>query len=145
MPMLTHIDEKWVDIVPPVAPVNTVDPFLVGIFVVLLFLLIALGIFFYRRPRQRAKRALRRLARDVKTSQVETKPACFQIRQCLRAGFGQRHLYAIQWDHANHADWLIYLNQLAQYCFAAETPATAELDGVIHEALAWLNEKVVEP
>ena len=108
-----------------------------------LVVLIALGIFFYYRPRQSAKRALRKLAHAVQGSQVEIKPACFRIRQYLAQGFEQHQLQSVQLSHAHHMQWQNFLNRLSQYCFAAQPPSTAELNGIITEALDWLNKKPV--
>lgn len=142
MPTPASIDEKWMDIIPPVAPAHSADPAVTGIVVAVLLVLIGLGVFFCRRPRSRAKRALRRLARDLHASRIEIKPACYEIQRWLRSGLGQSRLQAVKWSHVDSANWLAYVNRLAQYCFGPEPPATDELDGVIHEALAWLNRKV---
>jgi len=143
MPLSAHIEDKWVDIVPPGVPVHSVETLTIVVSATLLVALIALGILFYRRPRQRAKRALRRLAHDLHRSQVDIKTACFQVKRCLRDGFGQRRLQFININQDNQGNWQSYLNRLTKCCFAAEPPTVAELDSVIHEALAWLNKKAV--
>ena len=136
------IDEKWVDIVPPVASIPTTDSITIGIFVSLV-VAIAVGIYLYRRPRWRARRSLRRLAHDLQHSRVESRQACFRIQQCLRDGFRWHRLQTLQWTDSSHADWLVFLNRLTQYCYAAGSPDVAELQGVLHEALSWLNKKAV--
>lgn len=144
MPTPTPIDEKWVDIVSPVAPPHTVDPLSIGVVAAGLLVLIGLAAMLYRRPRARAKRALRRLARDLRGARVGAKPVCVQIQQCLRSGLGRRELQFVQWRDDHRAGWLAYVNRLAQCCFAAPSPSRAELDAMIHEALAWLDRKAVE-
>jgi 7-keto-8-aminopelargonate synthetase-like enzyme len=146
MPMTppSNIDGRWVDIVPPAAPHHGVDPFVVGIVMLALLVMGVLLTFIYRRPRQRAKSALRRLARDLRRSRIEIKPACLQVRHCLHAGLGRRRLQSIQWHADLQAAWLRYLDKLGTYCFAAETPTVAELESVIREAREWLNKKAVE-
>jgi hypothetical protein len=144
MPISAQIDEKWVDILPPEVPVHSLEPLTVMVSVSLLIALITLGIYFYNRPRQRARRALRRLAYDLRRSQVDIKPACFRIRQCLGEGFRQRRLQSVQLSHDYDVEWQIYLNRLTHCCFAAEPPTAAELESVIYEALDWLNKKTVD-
>jgi hypothetical protein len=127
------IETKWVDIVPPLAPASPADPYLFVPLAVLFVALITVGIYLYLRPRQRARRALRRLYRDLRQSRVEAKAACFQVRECLRSP---------AWTHGNDAGWQAYLDRLSQYCFSAEAPDPAEADAVIAQALAWLDQKV---
>ena len=144
MPLTTHIEDRWVDIVPPDVPLTSAEPLTIVVCAMLLVALLAIGFFFYRRPRQRARRVLRRLARDLHRSRLDGKPACFRIRQCLREGFGQRRLSAVPLPPASQHDWQRYLDKLAQCCFADTSPSVSELDSVIDEALAWLNTKAVE-
>jgi hypothetical protein len=144
MPAPAQINNSWVDIVPPGVPVHSIAPWAIVLAVSILVALIALGIFFYYRPCQRAKRALRKLAHAVQGSQVEIKPACFRIRQYLAEGFEQHQLQSVQLGHAHHMQWQNFLNRLSQYCFAAQPPGTAELNGIIAEALDWLNKKPVD-
>jgi hypothetical protein len=144
MPTSVQIDEKWVDILPPEVPLHSVEPLTIMVSASLLVVLLVLGIFFYNRPRQRAKRALRRLVHDLRRSQVDIKPACFKIRQCLGEGFRQGRLQSVQLSHNHDVEWQIYLNRLTHCCFAAEPPTVAELESVIHEALDWLNKKTVD-
>lgn len=143
MPTTTHIDDQWVDIVPPEVPLATGVPITIIVFVSMFAVLLALGIFFYNRPRRRAKRAVRRLAHDLQRSQDSTKLICFRIRQYLREGFVQHRLQSVQLAYVHQADWQAYLNKLNHCCFAAERPTASELDSVIHEALKWLNKKAV--
>lgn len=144
MPTPAPINETWVDIVPPGAPPHTTDPFTWGIGVAVLVVLIGMAVVLYRRPRSRAKRALRRLARDLWGSRIDAKPACVRIQQCLRTGLGRRHLPSVPWCDDYHADWLAYVNRLTACCFAAPSPSKAELDSLIHEALAWLDRKAAD-
>lgn len=143
MPTPASIDEKWVDIVSPVAPSHTVDPLGIGVVAAGLLVLLGLVVMLYRRPRARAKRALRRLARDLRGARVGAKPVCVQVQQCLRSGLGRHQLQSVQWRDDHCADWLAYVNRLAQCCFAAPSPSRAELEAIIHEALAWLDTKAV--
>lgn len=144
MPTPAPIDERWVDIVPPGAPPYSTDPFTWGIGVAVIVVLIGMAVVLYRRPRSRAKRALRRLARDLQGSRIEAKPACVRIKQCLRTGFGRRDLQSVPWRDNHHADWLAYENRLAQCCFDAPSPSRVELDAIIDEAVAWLDRKAVD-
>ncbi len=144
MPTPAPIDERWVDIVPPGAPPYSADPLTWGIGVAVLVVLIGMATVLYRRPRSRAKRALRRLARDLRDSRIEAKPACVRIQLCLRTGLGQRHLPSVPWRDDHHADWVAYVNRLTVCCFAAPLPSKAELDRLIQEALAWLDRKAAD-
>ena len=127
------IETKWVDIVPPLAPPSPADPYLLVLLAVVFVALITVGILLYLRPRQRARRALRRLSRDLRQSRVEAKAACFKVRECLRSP---------AWAHGNDAGWQAYRDRLSRYCFSAEAPEPAEADDVIAQALAWLDRKV---
>jgi hypothetical protein len=129
------IETKWVDIVPPLAPPSPADPYLLVLCVVAVVALIGAGMLLYLRPRQRTRRALRRLSRDLRQSRVQAKAACFQVRECLRSPV---------WTHGNDAGWQVYLDRLSQYCFSAEAPDPEEADAVIAHALAWLDQKVAE-
>lgn len=140
----TSINEKWVDIGPPDVPVHTADPFTLVLAVAGVFALLILCVYFYRRPRLRARRTLRRLARDLQRSQINTKPACVQIQQSMRKGLGQHQLLSVQWCDDHHSAWLAYVNLLSQSCFAAPSPSKAELDSLIHEGLVWLGRKAVD-
>jgi len=144
MPIATAVDQQWVDIVPPDVPAQALDTFAGGILLALLLMVVAVGVYFYRRPRWRARRALHGLARELQASRVAIKPACWQVQQCLRSGLGQHRLQAVRWPDDYHGDWLGYVNRLSRCCFAAEPPAHSELDSIIHEALAWLNRKVAD-
>jgi hypothetical protein len=139
MSVTGNFAQKWVDIVPPEVPAYSVDPVLLALSAALFVAALVLGVIVYRRPRQKAKRMLRRLAHDLKRCSSEVKPACFQVRQCLRSGLGQPRLQSVPWGPANHAHWQAYLNRLTKCCFAAEPPSVVEVDGIIQEALAWLN------
>lgn len=140
----TSISEKWVDIVSPDVPVHTAAPFTLGLAVAGVFALLILCVYFYRRPRLRAKRALRRLARDLQHSQIKTKPACVQIQQSMRKGLGQHQLLSVQWCDDHHSAWLAYVQWLSKCCFSAPSPSKAELDSLIQEGLLWLNRKTVD-
>ena len=144
MPTPAPISEKWVDIAPPGAPPDTMDPFTCGIVVAVIVVLISVAVILYRRPRSRAKWALRRLARDLQDSRIEAKPACVRIKQCLRTGLGRRDLQSVQWSEERYAGWHAYVKRLTEGCFAAPSPSRAELDSLIHEALAWLEGKAVD-
>jgi hypothetical protein len=47
-------------------------------------------------------------------------------------------------DPAWRADWQAYLDRLGQYSFSRTAPSFAELDGIIHEARAWLGRKAAD-
>jgi hypothetical protein len=141
--MPRYIEENWVDIVPPELPATAPDPVLyLGSFIALV-LLLAFGIYLQRRPRQRSRRALRRLSRDLRRARLEPKRACFEIRRWLRTGFGYRRLQSVPLAHSLQADWQAYLDRLGHYCFSGEAPSVAELDGIIREARVWLDARVV--
>jgi hypothetical protein len=142
--LTAHIDTKWVDIVSPLAPVPTAEPVAMGVAVAALLVVAAIGVLLYRRPRYRVKRALRRLARRLEDSRLEPRPACFEVRAFLRAGFGRRRLRSIRWIDASDSDWQQYLDHLARLCFSAGTPAPAEVNGIIGEAVVWLDHRQVE-
>lgn len=137
-----QVQPHWVDIVPPAAPppAGGIPALLWATAVVLV--LAALAVIYYRRlSRQRSKRALRRIADDLRRARIEAKPACFKVEACLRDGFERRRLDTIRWAHGTQAEWRAYLLRLERCCYAAEPPSPAELDGVIREALVWLNKK----
>jgi hypothetical protein len=139
-----HIDSKWVDIVSPVAPVPVADPVALAAVMAALLVLFAVGFWFYRRPRLRNRRALLRLARALPGSPGETRLLCFEIRRCLRSGLQQRRLRSIAWADADPGEWRDYLERLTHFCYAADTPAVNEVDGMIHEGRAWLRRKVAD-
>jgi hypothetical protein len=144
MTQAISIEEGWIDIIPPEIPAASADPMAILFFVLPLAVLLLIGIIHRRRPRQRARRALRRLARDLRRTRVEAKTACFEIRRWLRIGFGYRQLHSVPLDPARQADWRAYLDRLGQYSFSRTAPSVAELDGVIREARAWLGTKAAD-
>jgi len=138
------MSEQWVDIVPPAAPVTALDPLVIALLAALLGLLIGLAVAISRRPRSRARRALRRLARELQAARIEAKPACLQIRQCLRSGLGHSRLQSVRWHSERQGDWLAYVDRLSHHCFAPQSPSGAELDGLVREALGWLRRRAGE-
>lgn len=142
--MPAHIDSHWVDIVPPLAPVSVADPLMIVAALAPLLGLLAIGVWLYRRPRYRNRRALQGLARSLRDSPGGTRSACFEIQRCLRSGLARQRLRAVSWSDARQADWRDYLDRLTRYCYAAEAPAASEVDGMIREARAWLARKVAE-
>jgi len=138
-----NVELKWMDIVPPEVPTGSIDSILVMVCAVLIVALLALGLFLYRHPKQKARRALRRLAQNLTRRDFETRAVCFGVRQCLSSGLGHGRLQSIPWDSHNDNNWMVYLDRLTRCCFAPEPPSVSEADHVIREALAWLNKKPV--
>ena len=133
-----HAEGTWVDIVPPAPPAVGADPTLLLVVLLLLGLLLA-GVLYWRRPRPRARRRLRRLDRALRRARLEPKQAGFEIRHCLREGLGQRHLEALRLEDALQAEWQAYLARLRHCCFAASPPTRVELDALIRQARRWLR------
>lgn len=135
------IDNQWVDILSPLPPVYSVSPLLVAAVVVPLVALVGLAIYYYSRPRVRARRALQRLARRLHESEIEARPLCLQVRQRLRDGLGRQRLQSMQWDEDSNAGWQDYVQRLRQACFSPSSPSLSEQHGIICEALDWLSRK----
>lgn len=106
---------------------------------ILLAVLFASGLLWRRRPRRQARRALRRLSRDLRGSRVEARAACFEIRRWLRVGFGTGQLQAVPMGKLRQARWQGYVTRLGHCCFSGAAPSAGELDALIHEARTWLN------
>jgi hypothetical protein len=134
-----NFEQKWVDIVPPEMPMQSLDFVALVIVIAVLLVIFVLGIAIYNHPRQRAKRALHRLTRDLRRYPQEVKAVCFQVTRCLKTGFAQSRLQAIPWNPAYQSDWQNYLDRLTKCCFAEQPPSAAEADSIIQGALAWLN------
>jgi len=142
--MSRMLDEQWVDIVPPQAPPPSADPLTVTILAVVLLALLALGLYLHTRPHRRAKRALRRLARDLRHAQRDNKSVCLRIRACLRSGFRGRSLGTVRMAEPQQADWEAYLGRLSTSCFGPEPPTTGELNRLIDDASQWLGRRSVD-
>lgn len=137
------MNEHWVDIVPPLAPPATLDLLSIALGGILLLVLAGLAVMLYRRPRARARRALRRLGRELHQADIENQSVCMQIRHWLRKGLRQPHLQAVEWPPEHQAAWLAYVDRLARGCFAPAPPSAAEMKRLIDEALGWLQRKTV--
>ena len=137
------MNEHWVDIVPPLAPPATPDLLSITLGGIFLLVVAGLAVMLYRRPRVRARRAIRRLGRELHQADIENQPACMQIRHWLRRGLRQSQLQAVEWPPEYQAAWLAYVDRLARGCFAPAPPSIAEMKHLIDEALGWLDRKTV--
>ncbi|MCG6870692.1 MAG: hypothetical protein LJE84_00215 [Gammaproteobacteria bacterium] len=134
-------DRSWIDIVPPDAPAQVSDPLTVAGGIVLLGLLLVLAWLLLRRPRQRARRTLRRIHRELPGSATGTRAAGFQVRRCLRAGFGHHRLEDLDPGSDHREQWRAFLDRLGRCCFSAQPPAVEELQAVVREAQQWLGRR----
>lgn len=133
---------QWVDIVAPATPPGSTTSSTLVLALVLLIAIAMLFTFQYlRRPIPRAKRALRRIDRDLRCARIETRVACFRVRSCLRHGLEHQARPYFSRDAPAQTDWHRYLNRLEHGCFASEPPSAAVLEELIREAIAWLNKK----
>ena len=141
MPLTPPIEQHWVDILPPAAPPTHIEPLALVIAAMVLSVLVATAIVFYRRPRQRAKRALRRLGHELREPRIDGKSTALAIARYVRLGLDQRRLQAMSVNGTRRADWESFVERLTGCCFAAETPPASELERMVQEALAWLDVK----
>lgn len=137
-------DTQWVDIIPPEAPAFAVDSIAFTLALVLILTSLALAGVWSRRPRTRARRSLRRLARELRAA-GDTKAAVFAIRCALREGLGERRLHAVRFGPPHDAHWHEYLNRLTHACFAPASPGGDDIRQLIDEAVAWLKLRRARP
>lgn len=140
----TGMDDAWVDIAPPQAPPPSGDPVVLAGLAVVLAALLAIGLYLHTRPRLRARRGLRRLARELRGPAVDGKTTCFRIRAWLQTGFGHADLTAVRMsEEARQADWQAYLDTLSACCFRSEPADAAEARRLVEEAARWLHARPV--
>ena len=134
-----HTDGQWADILAPALPAAGVDPTLVLLPTLLAVLLLLAFLVYRRRPRPRARRELRRLARALHRERLDPRAAGLGIRRCLRQGLGLARLQDLRLEAAAQREWQDYRERLTRCCFAAQRPASAELDDLLRQARRWLR------
>ena len=131
------IDQPWMDIVPP-EPVSAPMEFAVIVFAALSVLIVAgLAAYLFMRPRQRARRCLRRLLRDKDRQQY--KSLCFQVSEQLRYAFNKPRLALIRVSESEKAKWEAFVERLTRYRYGSSQPSHEEMDALIAEAYDWLG------
>lgn len=139
MSLISPVESHWVDIVPPGTPPTHLDPFALIIAVITFSVLLVSVVVYYRRPRQRAKRALRKIAQELREARIDTKSAAFAIARHLRLGLGRRRLHSGHRSDRRWPDWEIYVQELTSACFAPLAPSRAEMERIAQGALVWLE------
>ena len=141
MAISTDIEPGWVDIVAPQTPMtHSTDP-LLWLLIAFCVLSIFAGLFFYFRPRRRARRALRRLLADLHKAPTDGRDCCLQTKRCLRRFFGTAHLQSMQ--ISRDQGWQQYLHRVDKCCYSAEPISVVELQAIVREGLLWLDRKAL--
>jgi hypothetical protein len=134
-----NTDQDWVEIIAPAAPPSLLDAGLVWLAAVVCLLLLVGLLVAYRRPRLRAARGLRRLARALKHNAVEPRRAGFRLEAELRRALAVPRLEQHAVGASRHDDWQVFRQRLNRLCFAAEPPTAIDVQAAIDEALDWMR------
>lgn len=130
-------DSAWVDVIAPVAPATFAAQTVLWM-VALVVLLAAIAVAaWWRMPRQRARRAIRRLPKRIMASEAERKAACRELAQCLcvlhRAARVERIAVAPQ----HRERWQAFAARLAACRYGTRAPGDDEPAALAREALGY--------
>jgi len=139
MPDASTVSPAWVDIVAPAAPTTTAGPLLVGAVLMAATILVVAMAIYYRQPRQRARRGLRRLTRQLSRNIIGARKAADEIARQLRRGHRCKNLAALDFGPEGQTIWREFLGSLDRYRFAAAPAPQSELQAAIASALRWLD------
>lgn len=130
-------DTPWLDILPPPAPVDH-SLLIISMMIAIVFMVMAgLYIVWQRRPRQHARRHLRRLIQRLDAGQINSKHALFELNALLCKGLGLTRLG--QYKTASSDHWLGYYQRLQQAQYQQATPERADARQLLSEAADWLQ------
>lgn len=142
MPNKSATDSPWIDIIPPLAPAYTDTTLLITA----LFLLIpaaGLWYWYHQRPRQRARRELRRLGRALYSTQADYRSISLALYACLCRAWSLPHLHQLRFADGDNREWRRFLERLSRFCFSPVAPGKEALEAGIAEAGSWLKQKRV--
>lgn len=135
-----QLDPGWVEIIAPAAPPAALEAWLLWLALAAGGLLLVALLVYLRRPRSRALRGLRRLARELRTASIEPRQASHGIKAALKQAWAVDDLRQVSMDSVRHNHWQIFRHRLNELTFAAEAPGRAEAEIAIREARGWIRE-----
>ncbi|MDH5640510.1 MAG: hypothetical protein OEY28_04390 [Nitrospira sp.] len=142
MPEASAPAADWVDIVAPEAALVSDALWIYGGLALVTLLAAGVLLLWANRPRQRARRELRRLLRMTPESPQQSRHVCAHISRCLQIAFAQQQLSAIAFAASHRDDWLRYIARLQSLRFAAAPPTAEQCRQAVQDALRWLSTPV---
>lgn len=130
-------DTPWLDILPPPAPLDHSLLFTLMVIGVVVLAVAGLYAVWQRRPRQRARRRLRRLLQQLDADQVNSKHALFELNRLLCNGLGLTRLGDFTASSSEH--WQGFYQRLQQAQYQAAAPERAHARQLLNEAADWLK------
>lgn len=123
---------------PPLAPEGIGVTLIVA--ALLLMATLALLLRCYRSPRQRARRALKRLRRTAARGTLDNRAAAHALANLLRQGLGS-HLQRGMITPDRNAEWVDFADRLAEARFAHQSCSSERLSELLDETESWLEKR----
>lgn len=139
MPETNHANMPWADIVPPNAVTTSVDVTMAALAVVALVISLVLAYFYWRHPKQQARRFIKSLTSKKQYQTDRGRDSCHLIAKELGKAFGVTRLSAVRFPDIRQQEWEAFLQRLDQNRFSAITVSGDELGQLAQQAMSWLK------
>lgn len=130
--------QRWNDILTPAVPPE-INGSLLFAAIVLLLLVILVVIFLWQlRPRQSARRALRRYRRQLRSQAADTRAIAYHTYRAVLDGLSVDFV-SLHSAASERGTWASFYRRLQACVFAAKPPGREEVRELIHDGLYWLR------
>lgn len=135
----THLlSQRWTDILPPATPPAVNSEMVFAGVVLLLLAILVVSLLWQLRPRQSARRALRRFRRQLHSGAADTRTIAFCIYRAVLDGLSLNPMQLRQ-DASDTDAWADFYRRLQISVFAANPPSRKEVFDLIRDGLYWLR------
>lgn len=132
------LSQHWTDILLPPVPAEINRDLLVASIVLLLLAVMVVAWLWQYRPRQTAKRALRRYRRQLQSHAADTRAIAYATYRAVIDGLSLQHMQCDLHKRESMA-WARYFQRLQGCAFSSRAPSHEQVQALIQDGLDWLR------
>lgn len=132
------LSQHWTDILLPSAPPAINTGLVVASIVLLLLVIVVVAWLWQFRPRQMAKRALRRYRRQLQAQAADTRGIAYAIYHAVLDGLSLNHVQ-LHSGIRESAEWAGFYQRLQACVFGTRAPSREQVHALIRDGLDWLD------
>lgn len=135
----TLLSQQWHEILPPLPPEPVSLWVILSSLLLVLLAVVVVYILWQQRPRQRARRELRRCTRQLQHSASNSKEIAMRMHRALLQGLSLNPASALSEQHRRDIFWELFYRQLQECVFQPVAPSPDELARLLRQCSYWLR------